>query len=157
MLTIDANVFVSASSPVDALNIDSDAFLLCIRQSGLQVYCPTRLLPEVASGIMRPTANINVALITIASVKTFPNINFVSLTERSADDAVRIALLCRLRGADAIYAAVAQSYGTTLVTWDQELLTRGPEVVPTMTPTDWLFAHPLQSEIFWIGTLAHGF
>ena len=121
MLTIDANVFVSASSPVDASSIDSDGFLLCIRQSGLRVYCPTLLLPEVTSAIMRPTANSNAAFITIASVKTFPNINFVSLTDRSADDTVRIALLCRLRGADAIYAAVAQTYGTTL----------------------WLFAHPL--------------
>jgi len=91
---------------------------------------------------MRPTGNSNAAPNTVAAIKTFPNMSFVPLTDRGAEDAVMIALSCRLRGADAVYAAVAQKYGTTLITWDQELLTRGPSVVSTMTPTDWLFSHP---------------
>ena len=41
-----------------------------------------------------------------------------------------------------MYVAVAQEYGTTLITWDVELLTRGALTVPTMTPTDWLATNP---------------
>ena len=76
-------------------------------------------------------------------MENFPNINLVPLTEQRAQAAVQIAFLCRLRGADAVYAAVAQEYGTTLITWDQELLTRGANAVPTLTPTDWLAANPI--------------
>ena len=143
MLTIDANVFVSSSSLADKLNTESENFLDRAGQEGLKVYCPTLLLPEVASAIIRPTSNINTARITIASVESFPNISFVELTKPRSQAAVQIALTCRLRGADAVYVAVAQEYETTLITWDQELLTRGAALVAVMTPADWLAANPI--------------
>lgn len=49
---------------------------------------------------------------------------------------------CRLRGADAVYVAVAQEYGATLIIWDQELLTRGAAAITVVTPADWLAANP---------------
>lgn len=138
MLTIDANVFVSSSSLADKLSAESEEFLCRAGQQELRVYCPTLLLPEVASAIIRPISDINAAKITLASVERFPNLSFVELTEPRSQAAVRIALTCRLRGADAIYVAVAQEYGTTLATWDQELLSRGVTAVTVMTPTAWL-------------------
>ena len=143
MLTIDANVFVSSSSLTDKLNAESEEFLRRAGQQELQVYCPTLLLPEVASAIIRPTSDINAARITLAGVENFPNITLVPLTEQRAQAAVQISLTCRLRGADAVYAAVAQEHGTTLITWDQELLTRGVAAIPTLTPGDWLAANPV--------------
>ena len=143
MLTIDANVFVSASSSVDKLNLESEEFLRRAGQRELRVYCPTLLLPEIASAIIRPTSDINAAKITLASVETFPNISFVALTDSRSHATVQIAPTCRLHGADAVYAAIVQEYGTTLITWDQELLTRGIAAVPTLTPTDWLAANPI--------------
>ena len=143
MLTIDANVFVSSSSLTDKLNAESEEFLRRAGRQELQIYCPTLLLPEVASAIIRPTSDINAARITLAGVENFPNINLVPLTEQRAQAAVQIAINCRLRGADAVYAAVAEEYETTLITWDQELLERGAAAALTMTPTDWLAANPL--------------
>ena len=143
MLTIDANVFVSSSSLTDKLNAGSEEFLRRAGQQELQVYCPTLFLPEVASAIIRPTSDINAARITLAGVENFPKINLVPLTEQRAQAAVQISLTCRLRGADAVYAAVAQEFGTTLITWDQELLTRGVAAVPTLTPTGWLAANSI--------------
>jgi predicted nucleic acid-binding protein len=67
----------------------------------------------------------------------------VPLTEQRARQAAQIAITCRLRGADAVYVALAQELGTTLITWDAELLARGALAVPTMTPTDWLAANPV--------------
>lgn len=49
---------------------------------------------------------------------------------------------CRLRGADAVYVAVAQEYGATLIIWDQELLMRGAAAITVVTPADWLAANP---------------
>ena len=65
------------------------------------------------------------------------------MTLDRADEAAEIAISYRLRGADAVYAAVALEFGTTLVTWDGEMLQRAPAAVPTMTPTDWLAANPV--------------
>lgn len=143
MLTIDANVFVSSSSIADKSSAESEEFLRRVGQKGLKIYCPTLLLPEIASAIIRPTSDINAAKITLASVENFPNITFVPLTEQRSQATVQIALTYRLRGADAVYAAVAQEYGTTLITWDQELLTRGVAAVPTLTPQGWLAANPV--------------
>ncbi|HEV8260717.1 MAG TPA: hypothetical protein VGQ19_08175 [Burkholderiales bacterium] len=47
-----------------------------------------------------------------------------------------------LRGADAVYAALARQLGTPLVTWDKELLERAAAVVPTFTPADRLRQNP---------------
>lgn len=55
-----------------------------------------------------------------------------------AEHAARIAIEHRLRGADAVYTAVAQLFGATLITWDGEMLERGGKIVPTMTPAQWL-------------------
>ena len=143
MLTVDANVFVCASSPADVAHADSDLCLARIRHSGLKLYCPALLLPETASAIIRPTNDLVAAQMAIISVETFPHMNFVALTEQRAQRATQVALTYRLRGADAVYVAVTQEFGTTLITWDREMLTRGGLVVPTMTPTDWLAANPV--------------
>ncbi len=66
----------------------------------------------------------------------------IELTENRARLSVQTALTCRLRGANAVYVAVAQEFGTTVVTWDAEMLARGTQTVSVMTPTDWLAANP---------------
>jgi len=142
MLTVDANVFVSASSLGDVFHTDSDDFLGRVQRSGRPLYCPSLLLPETASGIIRPTGNTIAAQVAVRSVETFPGMMLVTLTEQRAEQAAQIAISCRLRGADAIYVAVAQEFGTTLITWDAEMLTRGAQAVTVMTPSDWLAANP---------------
>lgn len=142
MLTVDANVFISAASPADVFHADSDEFLRRIRRFRLPLHCPALLLPETASGIVRPTGDLLAAQMAVISVQTFPGIQLISLTEARSQAAAQIALMCRLRGADAVYVALAQEMGTTLITWDSEMLARGAQAVPTMTPTDWLAANP---------------
>jgi predicted nucleic acid-binding protein len=51
-----------------------------------------------------------------------------------AQQAATIAAQSGLRGADAVYAAVAVQMGCTLITLDQEQLTRLTNVVVTQTP-----------------------
>jgi len=143
MLTIDANVFVSASSIRDIFHSESDKFLFHVRQMGMFLYCPTLLLPEIASAIVRPTANFEAAEMTVASTKTFPGLTLANLTEQRAEAATQSALTTRLRGADSIYMQVAQEFGTTLITWDREMLTRGLSAVSIMTPTEWLAANAI--------------
>lgn len=61
-----------------------------------------------------------------------------SVSESQGEAAAAIAARQFLRGADAVYAALARRLGTPLVTWDKELLERAAAVVPTLTPAGWL-------------------
>jgi len=51
-----------------------------------------------------------------------------------ADLSVDIAANNRLRGSDAVYAAVALRFGTELITLDKEQLDRLPKLLPVHTP-----------------------
>jgi predicted nucleic acid-binding protein len=53
-----------------------------------------------------------------------------------ADRALRLAADACLRGSDAVYAAVSQQYGTTLVTLDRQQLERLPSIVRVICPAD---------------------
>ncbi|MEZ4609581.1 MAG: PIN domain-containing protein [Caldilineaceae bacterium] len=60
--------------------------------------------------------------------------DIVPMNEAIADIAINVAAHQRLRGSDAVYAAVARRYNTTLVTLDQEQATRMGSVVTTQSP-----------------------
>lgn len=143
MLTVDANVFVSARVRSEANHSESDQFLKRTVLFARDVYCPTLVLPETAAAFIRPTGRASLANGALSQILTFPYLTLIELTAERARQAADLAISCRLRGADAVYAAVAQEFGTTLITWDQELLTRGASAVPTQTPTDWLAANPI--------------
>ena len=53
-----------------------------------------------------------------------------------AQQAAEIAAQYRLRGSDAVYAAVAVRFGSTLVTLDREQRERAQAVIPTRFPTE---------------------
>ncbi len=141
-VTVDANVFISAASVAEAQHQVSLLFFGRAFALSASLCCPTILLPEVAAGIARPTGDVGFATRTVAGILRLPDLTLVELDALRADLAADAATTCRLRGADAVYVAVAQEYGTTLVTWDQELLTRGAAAVTVMTPADWLAANP---------------
>jgi hypothetical protein len=54
-----------------------------------------------------------------------------------------IAACLRLRGADSVYVAMADTQDATLVTWDlgPGVLDRGAAVVKTRTPKQWIEAN----------------
>ena len=71
-------------------------------------------------------------------IKNFPGMTQISLDLPLALRAAEIAIENRLRGADAVYVAVARDYDAILVSWDEEMLERCPESVLAMSPEGWL-------------------
>ena len=140
--TIDANVFVSGAVATDIHHADSQAFLSALRLRPELVYCPTLVLVEAAAAIARPTGDAKLAQRASDLIRWFPNMKLVGLTTARARGAALLAAAHRLRGADTIYVDVAAEFGTTLITWDTEMLQRGAAVVTTMKPTDWLAKQP---------------
>jgi len=102
------------------------------------VFCPTLVLPECAAAIARPTGDAAWVEELTRLIESFPSLHLVPLDLPLARRAAQIAAIHRLRGADAIYAAVAETFNATLITWDAETLQRGPAIVSTLTPAEWV-------------------
>lgn len=134
MFTIDASVHINALSPTEIGSSESQLFLKRVSHRPWPVFSPTLLLVEVATAIARvfddPEQGQNVA----QAVRGLPGQMWISLDESLANEAVRLASEYRLRGADAVYAAVAQRYETVLVTRDRQQLERLRPALTVLTP-----------------------
>lgn len=141
LLTIDANVFISAIVRQEVHHADSLALLQKLSDGPASAVCPTLVIVETVAGIARPTGNEDLARQGRILIEEFPGIRLQAPGLHLIRHAAEIAASHRLRGADAVYLAVAQIHRTTLITWDKEMLQRGPDVAPTVTPAQWLHAN----------------
>lgn len=133
-ITIDASVFVSSARSDEPDYLLSRTFLRKARS--MKIYCPSLALAECAAAIARQTNDPHLARELINMVENFPGIELVSLDLSLARRAAQIAVDHRLRGADAVYVAVADAFDAALISRDQEMLKRCPAAVETMTPEE---------------------
>ncbi len=133
-ITIDASVFVNAFSPSEAGSDISVELIDHLRQDGVPVVVPSLLLPEIAASIARKQGQAELALLLTDQVHKLPNLTLVPLDEALADSSSEIAAHHRLRGSDAVYAAVALRFGSTLVTLDNEQNERLKDVLSARSP-----------------------
>jgi predicted nucleic acid-binding protein len=134
--TIDASVFVNAFNPHEDGHAGSLRILATVQERGDPVIVPTLLIPEVASAVARASDDSAGALQFANAMAALPHLTLVTLTPAMARQAAELAVTHRLRGADAVYLAVARRYGTTLVSRDPEQRTRGSAVTPCQTPEE---------------------
>jgi predicted nucleic acid-binding protein len=138
--TVDASVFVNAFNPHEEGHAESLQILATIRERGDPVIVPTLLVPEIASAVARASDDRTGALRYAHATAALPQLTLVTLTPAMARQAAELAATHRLRGADAVYLAVARRYGTTLVSRDEEQRTRGSVIAMCQTPRQALSA-----------------
>ena len=138
--TVDASVFVNAFNPHEEGHAASLHILAAIQERGDPVIVPTLLVPEIAAAVARATDDSASALQYAMAAAALPHLTVVSLTAAVARQAADLAATHRLRGADAVYVAVARRYGTTIVSRDDEQRTRAAAVVTCQTPEEALKA-----------------
>ena len=136
MYTIDASVHVSALNPREPESDSSRAFLALLRRERLPLFCPTLLAVEVAAALARVFEDSGRALGLAVALRQLPGQTLVPLDQSLADLAAGLAARYRLRGADAVYAAVTLRCGSTLVTLDREQRERLPALVTTRRPAE---------------------
>lgn len=96
---------------------------------------PTLLLPEVAGPIARITGSARLARRAVALLMGVAGLRIVTVDRHLADGAARLASDLRLRGADAIYVALAARLSLALITLDREQLDRAAAVVDVRRPS----------------------
>lgn len=135
-VTIDASVWINAFRAGEEGSQESLKFLEKIRDTREPMISPTLLLPELAAVLARGGEKREKILRFVESVKGLPHQIFIALDETTAQAAVELAEKCKLRGADAVYGAVAFRFGSLLVTRDREQLDRLRGVIEVRLPQE---------------------
>lgn len=135
MYTIDASVWINGFDQREAGHSISRQVLTLIATHAVPIVIPYLVLAEVAGAISRRIDPLQGQTFA-ASLGTLPNITFVALDALLAQESLLVAAQHGLRGADAVYAAVAIQAGCTLISLDNEHHTRLQGIVLTRTPAE---------------------
>jgi predicted nucleic acid-binding protein len=132
--TVDASVFLNAFTLREQGHDISLDFLAYLQAEAIPIIAPTLLLPEVAGAISRGHTDADLARQFAETLGQLPHLVLVSLDPALAHTAINMAARHRLRGSDAVYAAVAQRFNSPLVTLDREQGERVAAVLPVQSP-----------------------
>jgi predicted nucleic acid-binding protein len=134
MYTLDANIFIR---DLDAREPDHAACHELIGQlvaRAIPIVVPLIILAEVAGTVSRTRRDPIAGRLAADALRDIPTIRLLSLDEALAQEAAEIAADHALRGADAIYVAVARRAGSALISLDREQRERAASIVAALTP-----------------------
>ena len=134
--TVDASVFLNGFNPYEVGYEESRRLLARMQDEAVPIIAPTLLLPEVAAAVGRGRDDTDLARRFATRLRRLPHLILTPLDETLAQQAADIAARYRLRGSDAVYAAVALRFGSTLVTLDREQRERMADVIPARYPVE---------------------
>jgi len=138
LLALDANVWVAAFDPADAFHADSVALLGAAARRGLPLAGPAYVVLESVCALARRVDDSGTARSAGEMMAEHPALHLEPLTDPFLAEAQQVGVQCRLRAADALYAAAAARLGCPLLSWDSELIARAG----ALSPRDWLAANP---------------
>ena len=135
-VTIDASVFLNGFNPAEVGHPVSRDLLARFQELATPIVVPTLLLPEVAATISRVRGESELARAFAAALKQRPHMTFVALDTLLAQQAADIAARHRVRGSDAVYAAVAVRFASRLISLDNEQRVRLHGILTCLTPAE---------------------
>ena len=134
MIVADASVWVSAFLPQDVHHAASLQWFRRHIGANEQFVAPILLMVEVGGALVRHAGQVGPARRAIDALRRLPALRWVAMDDHLGISASRLAINLRLRGADAVYVAVAARLNIPLVTWDQEQITRAGGHIRVYTP-----------------------
>ncbi len=135
MIVVDASVWVSFLVRQDANHTVTHRWLRSVLAAGEPVAAPVVLLAEVGGAISRRIENPDVGEKAVKQLLSIPTLHLVGVDHALGIQAGHIAARHGLRGADAIYVAVAAELNVPLASWDKEHLERTSETIVSYAPT----------------------
>jgi predicted nucleic acid-binding protein len=132
-LVVDASIWVSAFIPADVHHKTTRAWLEAAAPAQTFV-TPALGLVETAGAVARRTGSELLARRACRAIERLPNLLVVIPDGPLWDAALSAAAGQSLRGADAVYVALADVLGLPLVTWDREQRDRAGRRVKVTRP-----------------------
>ncbi len=135
MIVVDASVSVSVSVPVDTFHARSVAWLRSVRAAMDDLAAPNIVLAEVAGAVARRTKSAEAGHEALRALRRISRLDILTVDESLADQAANVAANLGLRGADAVYVALADRLGCPIVTWDDEMIRKTSGVIEARQPS----------------------
>ena len=136
MHVVDASVWVSRFVASDAYHADSRRWLGERVANGDLIAVPAVALAEIAGAVARRTGRSELGLRAMSLVRRLPIVRLVSVDMELAVLGAEAAAELGLRGADALYVALARRLNAPLVTWDQEQRVRSQATIAVLAPAE---------------------
>jgi predicted nucleic acid-binding protein len=133
-VVVDASVWVSRLIPADAHHAVSCRWLEQRALAGEPLVSPVLVLSEIAGAIARRVGKPEIARHALAGILRIPTLRLVDINKQLAQSAAYLAADYKLRGADAIYVALAKELNLPLVSLDVEQRERVNTIVATLAP-----------------------
>jgi predicted nucleic acid-binding protein len=134
-MIVDASVWVSRFLANDDHHHLSSEWLLEQLSSGVVLVSPVILLAEVGSAVARQSGRPKRGQRAVDYLINMAGLYLVDIDLQLGRFAAEVATMYSLRGADAVYVALAHRLSVPLVSWDGEHLTRGGRLVKVITPS----------------------
>ena len=128
-VVVDASIWVSRLVPQDEHHERCQKWLFQQRAAGVTLVSPSLLLPEVAGAISRRTGDPTLANRAVQNLQTLPGLRLIEMNQTVVQVAAQMAASCSMRGADSVYAAVAQQLNIPLATLDLDQRTKAGKMV----------------------------
>lgn len=137
-MIVDASVWVASVLKDDAHHDVSLAFLHRFVMERQIATLPLLVWAEIAGAVARRTGDTDRGMKVAKLIAAKIWVRGVVLDATLADEAMCLAGKLRLRGADAVYVALAAACREPLITLDAEMLERARSVAEVFTPEQWL-------------------
>ena len=136
MIVIDTSAWIAGLVSGDAHHADTVPFLRLMESQSTQFAVPAHFLAEIA-GVLARTGEVDAIVgVEIRSIETSGRFHITPVTVGLGLLAAEIAQVARIRGADAVFVALARGLDLPLITWDRQQQERGGAFCRTMTPVE---------------------
>ncbi len=136
MYVIDASVYVARLRENEPQHAVCKDLLDAIQTRRIAVACPNLVWIEVAAAVRRGTGDPDLACAAVAALQRLAGHHYEAMDDALAHAAAELAGERGLRGADAVYVALARRLGWALVTLDEDQRRRGSGLVQTCSPQE---------------------
>lgn len=131
-VVIDTSAWVSRILPQDRNHVPARTWLDNQLLNGGVLAAPTLFVTEVAAAISRRTGLISLAHAAAGQLYSTPDIRLEPVDQQLITSATNLAADLGIRGADALFVALAMRMAVPLVTFDKEQLIRPSGLIVTV-------------------------
>ena len=136
MIVIDTSAWIAGLVGGDIHHSDTIRFLHLMESRLIRFAVPAHFLAEIAGVLARTGEPDEIIEREIRSIETTRRFQIVPVTVGLGLLAAEIARVANIRGADAVFVALARGLDIPLITWDKQQRERGDAFCRTMTPVE---------------------
>jgi predicted nucleic acid-binding protein len=125
---------VSSLITNDANHAASLQWLVDSAHAGQTLFVPSLFVAEVANAVARRTTVKRLGTLAVQGILSNRAVQLVAIDESLASHAATVAAAHSLRGADAVYVALADRLDIPLVTLDREQIDRASSIIQVTQP-----------------------